>query len=176
MGMWLIFPSNLWVRFLIRRPIRNLTDGTARKIVRALQADGRQPWSALAKLVGLSAPAVAERVRRLEEAGVIRGYYAELAPESLGFTVTAFMRISAPATRYDQVIAKSKRMPEVLECHHVLGGDSFLLKILARDVKHLEQIINEFSSIGQTGTTIVLSTPVAKRGLDPGAAGPRSGT
>jgi hypothetical protein len=60
--------------------------------------------------------------------------------------------------------------------HHVVGDDSFLLKILARDVKHLEQIIHEFSPLGQTGTTIVLSTPVAKRGLDPEAAVPRSGT
>ncbi len=155
---------------MIRRPIRNSVDRIARTIIRALQEDARQPWSALAKLVGLSAPAVAERVRRLEEAGVIRGYHAELAPESLGFSLTAFMRIATPATRYDQVVARSRRMPEVLECHHVLGGDSFLLRIVARDVKHLEQIVNEFSSLGQTGTTIVLSSPVTKRGLDPEAA------
>jgi len=106
---------------------------------------------------------------------VIRGYHAEISPESLGFGLLAFMRIAAPATRYDQVIAKAKRMPVVLECHHILGGDSFLLKILARDVKHLEQIINEFSPLGQTGTTIVLSSPVTKRGLDPEAAVTRTG-
>ncbi len=154
---------------VIRRSIKKPLDRTAARLIQALQRDARQAWSALAKQVGLSAPAVAERVRHLEQAGVICGYHAEIAPESLGYTLLAFMRIATPATRYDQVIAKARRMPEVLECHHVLGGDSFLLKILARDVKHLEQIINEFSPLGQTGTTIVLSSPVTKRGLDPQA-------
>ena len=106
---------------------------------------------------------------------MIRGYHAEIAPESLGLALMAFMRVAVPATRYDQVIAKAKRMPEVLECHHVLGGDSFLLKIFARDVKHLERIINEFSPLGQTGTTMVLSSPVTKSGLDPEAAVVRNG-
>ena len=155
---------------MIRRSIQKLPDRTDVLIIQALQADARQAWSALAKQVGLSAPAVAERVRRLEEAGVIRGYQAEIAPESLGYTLMAFMRLTAPATRYDQVIAKAKRIPEVLECHHVAGGDSFLLKLLARDVKHLERLIGEFTPFGQTGTTIVLSSPVTKRGIDPQAA------
>ncbi len=156
---------------MIRRSIKKPLDRTAVRLIQALQRDARQAWSALAKQAGLSAPAVAERVRRLEEAGVIRGYHAEIAPESFGYTLMAFMRLMTPATRYDQVIARVRRMPEVMECHHILGGDSFLLKLVARDVAHLERLVGEFSPFGQTATTLVLSSPVVKRGIDPPAAG-----
>jgi Lrp/AsnC family transcriptional regulator, leucine-responsive regulatory protein len=150
---------------MIRHSIHRLVDRMAVRILEALQSDARQAWSVLARQTGLSAPAVAERVRRLEEAGVILGYHAEIAPEALGYGLAVFMRLTTPASRYEQVIAKARRTPEILECHHVSGGDSFVLKLVARDVKDLERIIAEFSPFGQTATTIVLSSPVVKRGI-----------
>jgi Lrp/AsnC family leucine-responsive transcriptional regulator len=141
-----------------------LLDRTGRRMLRALQRDARISFSALGREVGLSAPAVAERVRRMEEAGVIQGYYARLSAEGVGRPVSAFLRLTTAAAHYPRVLALAAGDPEVLECHHVSGESSFVMVVAAASLAHLEALIARFSPYGATATSIVLSSPVVKPG------------
>lgn len=140
-------------------------DDKAWRLIRALQADGRQPLKALAYVTGLSLPATAERLKRLEEAGVISGVYADVSPEALGYSVRAIVGINVPQPGKLQLVSKLRQMPEVLECHHVSGDDSYLLTLVAVDLQHLEALIASINMFGETRTSIVFSTPIPRRGL-----------
>jgi DNA-binding Lrp family transcriptional regulator/DNA-binding SARP family transcriptional activator len=146
-----------------------LTDGSAlldtvnRRLLRELTADPRITMSALARLVGLSAPAVTERVQRLERAGVITGYRLEVSPAALGLPVTAFARIRPAAGQLAKVANLAAGLPEVSECHRITGEDCFLLKIHAPAIEDLETTLDRFLKYGQTSTSIVVSTPVRPR-------------
>src|SRR5215475_7682899 len=138
---------------------KKLLDKIGRKILDAHQKDARVSYAELGKMVGLTPPAVIERVRRMEEAGIIKGYHADVDLKEIGAPITAFVRMSCPSEKYQQVIALSKKLAEVMECHHVSGGDSFVLRVAASSVSHLEEIIGRLGVYGSTETSIVLSSP-----------------
>ena len=138
-----------------------LLDETGWRILDALQANARIPFSELGRLVGLSAPAVAERVRRMEDAGLIAGYRVELDLDKLGFPIVAIIRVAAPEEKCPRLKTLAQGLAEVLECHHVTGSDAFVLKVIATSVKHLESIIEAIARHGGTpATAVVLSSPV----------------
>lgn len=144
-------------------------DATDRRILGALQANARLTYAELGRQVALSAPAVAERVRKLEERGLIGSYAARLNRVALGLGVLAYVRLDTPARLYPQVIALAETTDEIRECHHISGEGSFLIKVIVRTLPDLERVIANLSPYGQTSTSIVLSTPVEKVGVAPNA-------
>ena len=144
------------------RPI----DGTDHRILEALQSDGRLTLAELGRRVGLSAPAVADRVQRLEREGVITGYQANVDPRELGLSLTTIIRIRPAPRELRKVADLARDTPEVVECHRITGEDCYFMKAHVRDVGHLEEVIDRFVPYGQTTTSIVQSSPVPGRGLD----------
>lgn len=140
-----------------------LIDSTNRRILAELQKDARISMARLAQAVGLSAPAVAHRVQRLEDSGVITGYRAVVSPRALGRTVLAFVRISAAGNIKEEVRAAAEQTPEVLECYRGTGGECFILKVAVRDIEHLEAVTDRFSQFGVLNTTIIMSTLLENR-------------
>lgn len=146
-----------------------LLDPLGQKLLALLQEDARRSYSELGRAVGLSAPAVAERVRRMEEAGIITGYHAAVNPALIGLPVQAFVRLGGVGEHSPRLHDVVADMPEVLECHRVTGDDSYILKVAARSINHLEQIIDQLLRCGDVTTALVLSSPVVWR---PIASGP----
>ena len=139
-------------------------DATNRKLIEALQVDARVSLAELGRRVGLTAPAVGERIARLEEAGVIRGYHADIDPRALGYELSVILRIRPSARMIPKVAELAQRTPEVTECHRVTGDDCFIMRLHVRDVLHLEELIDTFVPYGQTTTSIMQSSPVPGRG------------
>jgi Transcriptional regulators len=137
-----------------------LLDDIGWRILKELNENARLSFSELGRRVGLSVPAVTERVRRMEDVGVIKGYRVELDPAKIGFPITAFMRLSMVGDVYARLTSLVKDIPEVVECHRVTGGDSFILKVHVSSVEHLEELIDRFTPVASTVTTVVLSTLV----------------
>ena len=144
-----------------------LLDDIGRQILRILQEDGRISFNELGRKVGLSSPAVAERVRRMEEAGIILGYRAVVDQSRIGYPIMAFIRLAIPATQLEQADELARAIPEVLECHHLTGSDGVILKVVVSSVGHLEEVISNMGICGMTTTAIVLSSPVVTRPIDP---------
>ena len=134
-----------------------LLDDTAWRILEALQTDSRLSFSALGRRVGLSAPAAAERVRRLEDAGIIAGYRVELGLEKL-FPITAIVRVSAPEETCVPLGACVRELDGVLESYRVTGADRLILKIVARSVTHLDDLIGALARYGTPTVSIVLAS------------------
>jgi Lrp/AsnC family leucine-responsive transcriptional regulator len=153
-----------------RNTIDGLLDTVNRRLLGELQADARLSLAELGRRVGLSAPAVGERLRRLQEAGVVRGYRAELDPAALGLPLGVIIRVRPAAGELPKVAELARQTPEVVECHRITGEDCFFMKLQVRDVAHLEEVIDRFLLFGQTTTSIVQSSPVAARGLPLGTA------
>ena len=139
-------------------------DATNRQLIAALQADARLSLAELGRRVGLTAPAVGERLARLEESGVIRGYHADVDPRALGYELSVILRIRPAARMIPKVAELAQRTPEVTECHRVTGDDCFIMRLHVRDVLHLEELIDTFVPYGQTTTSIMQSSPVPGRG------------
>jgi Lrp/AsnC family leucine-responsive transcriptional regulator len=135
-------------------------------ILSELQADARLSMAALARRIGLSAPAAAERVRRLEDRGIILGYRARVCPAAVGRPVLAFVRICANGNVKDRISALAKQLPEVLECHRGTGSDCFILKVSVADIGRLEAVTDKFTVFGTLTTSIIYSSPVAGRTVD----------
>jgi len=133
------------------------------KVIGRLMRDGRVCWSDLAQLVGLSAPAVADRVRRLEQRGVIKGYAALVDAAAVGYPLTAFVSVvlDRPKDR-TAFLRRVQAIPEIAECHHVTGDDDYLLKLRCRSPQHLDDLLSNSikgsPEVVRTRTTIVLST------------------
>ena len=128
-----------------------------------LCASPRLSMSELARRVGMSAPAVTERVQRLESAGVIAGYQVNLDPAKLGLPVTALVRIRPGPGQLPKIAELAQETPEVIECLRVTGEDCFAIRVLAPSIEDLEQILDRFLLFGQTTTSIVVSAPVPAR-------------
>jgi Lrp/AsnC family transcriptional regulator, leucine-responsive regulatory protein len=139
-------------------------DDTNCQLIEALQADARLSLAELGRRVGLTAPAVGERLGRLEDAGVIRGYHADVDPRALGYDLSVILRIRPAPRMIPKVAELAQRTPEVTECHRVTGEDCFIMRLTVRDVTHLEELIDRFVLYGQTTTSIVQSSPVPGRG------------
>jgi Lrp/AsnC family leucine-responsive transcriptional regulator len=148
-----------------RRSSPPVIDDIDRRILAELQEDARLPTAELGRRVGLSAPAVAERVRRLERRGVILGYQARLDPAALGWPLTVVIRVRPAPQQLPRIAELAPRVPEVVSCHRVTGEDCYVLTAHVRDVAHLEQVIDRFALLGQTTSALVQSSPVPPRGL-----------
>ena len=144
---------------------KSLRDPTDVQILRHLVQDPRLGISELARRVGMSAPAVRERVQRLEDTGVIAGYRLVLDPKALGYTVMVFIRIR-PNPGQLQIIADIARdMPNVVECHRITGEDCFIVKAYLHDLEELDGVLDRFLIHGHTTTSIAQSSPVPGRPL-----------
>jgi Lrp/AsnC family leucine-responsive transcriptional regulator len=143
-----------------------LLDAKGWALLRELQENARTSFAELGRRVSLSTPAVAERVRGLEAAGVITGFRAEVDLASVGLPMLAIVRISVVGNVLTRITAAAQQMPEVLECHRGTGADSFTLKVAVASARHLEAVIDRFTPYGTTTTSIVLSSPVKRRTVD----------
>ncbi len=148
-------------------------DGTNRRLLAELQQDARLSLAELARRVGLSSPAVAERLARLERQKVILGYHAAVDPSALGFSLCAIIRIRPAPLQLRKVADLAREIPEVIECHRITGEDCYLIKALVVSMTHLEELLDRFAPLGQTTTSIIQSSPVPARGvpLDPASGG-----
>jgi Lrp/AsnC family leucine-responsive transcriptional regulator len=113
----------------------------------------------------MSAPAVRERVLRLEEAGVIQGYRLEVDPRALGYPIAAFVRVRPMPGKLPKIAELARRLPEVVECHRVTGEDCFIMKIYLDSLDGMNRILDQFLAYGQTTTSLIQSSPVPPRGL-----------
>ena len=145
-------------------PPNALLDPLSRKILAELQRNARLSFAEIGRRVGLSTPAAAERVRRLEESGVIAGYEARINPRALGLDVTAFVRVrvTGAETLARRLTRLASELPEVLECHRCTGDESFILKVRVPSVGRLERLIDQLTPFGMTSTALVLSSPVER--------------
>ncbi|WP_328314115.1 Lrp/AsnC family transcriptional regulator [Streptomyces sp. NBC_00442] len=140
-------------------------DATDWRILEALQQEGRASYAELARTVSMSASAVTERVRRLEEAGVIAGYTAVVDHERLGRPILAFVRLRYPNGNYKPFHDLVDATPEIMEAHHVTGDDCFVIKVSARSMSHLEEISGKIGTLGAVTTSVVYSSPLPRRAI-----------
>jgi Lrp/AsnC family transcriptional regulator, leucine-responsive regulatory protein len=149
----------------------DIGDATNVAILEALSADPRISTAELARKIGMSGPAVRERVSRLEETGVIRGYRVDINPRALGYAVTAFVRVRPMLGQLPKLIKLAQETPEVIECHRITGEDCFMMKLCIRSIDTLDTVLDAFLAYGQTTTSIIQSSPVALR--TPPVCGPK---
>lgn len=142
---------------------KSVLDDVNRRILAALTDDPRLSASELARRVGMSAPAVRERVTRLEEAGVIRGYRLDVDPAALGLPIAAWVRVRPGPGQLPKIAELAERTSQVSECHRVSGEDCFLLKVHVQALADLEAVLDRFLLHGQTTSSFVVSTPVPPR-------------
>lgn len=144
--------------------IEKLLDSTGWQLLQELQENARLSYSELGQRVNLSAPAVADRIRKLEEAGIITGYHAELNLGKLGLPISAIIRLSSVAGQNCTLVAaRVSEMPEVLECYRVTGSDSVVVRVAASSMDHLERLIDRLAFYGPPTTSIVLSRSMQRR-------------
>lgn len=140
-------------------------DITDYRIIEILQDDGRISMKDLGKIVGLTSPAVSERVKRLEEAGVIQGYKAIVNPDKLGRVIKSFINIALPSENYQEFIDYARKDNRIVECHHITGEDCLLLKVIVKDMYELEQVIDQIKQVGKTKTSVILSTIIEAKSI-----------
>ena len=140
-----------------------LMDSYGRKLLDELQANARLSVAELGRRIGLSATATAERMKQMEEVGILRGYTVEIDREALGLEVLAFIRMSCGGQQYHRLLDYVQTLEEVRECHHLTGGDDLLLKVTTTSLANLEALIEALLPYGTLITSLVLSTPVERR-------------
>jgi Lrp/AsnC family leucine-responsive transcriptional regulator len=142
-----------------------LADETNVTLLRLLEKNPRAPISQLARRVGMSDPAVKERILRLAESGILAGYRLELNPKALGYQLTAFVRVRPLTGHVNKIAELAPTIPEITECHRVTGEDCFILRIFIKDIAYLDRVLDRFLAHGHTTTSIVQSSPVPPRSL-----------
>ena len=142
-----------------------LADSKNVTLLRLLEKNPRAPVSQLARRIGMSNPAVKERILRLEESGIVAGYRLELSPKDLGYNVLAFVRIRPLPGHLSKIAELAQAIPEVTECHRITGEDCFILKVYLKEISNLDRLLDRFLAHGQTTTSIVQSSPVPPRGV-----------
>jgi Lrp/AsnC family leucine-responsive transcriptional regulator len=133
------------------------------RLLEELQCNPRLTMSELGRRVGMSSPAVTERIRHLEEVGVIRGYRLELNPVALGLPIAAYIRVRPSPGQLSRVADLARQIPEVVECHRVTGEDCFILKVYIPAIDRLDVLLDAFLLYGSTTTSIIQSSPVPLR-------------
>jgi Lrp/AsnC family transcriptional regulator, leucine-responsive regulatory protein len=141
-----------------------LLDDVNLRLLKELRQDGRLGIAELGRRVAMSPPAVAERVQRLERAGVIAGYSAEIDPRAIGYPVSAIVRIRPAPGQLQRIPEVAKETPEVAECYRITGDDCYLMRLHLRAIDDLEEVLDRFTPYGQTTTSIIHSSPVPRRG------------
>ena len=145
------------------RPPNDLLDAKNVELLRLLQRDPRQPMSELARRVGMSGPAVRERVQRLEEAGVIRGYWLDIDPRTIGLPIAAIIRVRPAPGQLQRVADLAREITNITECHRITGEDCFIVKIYLDAIDSLDGVLDRFLAFGTTTTSIIQSSPVPLR-------------
>ena len=146
-------------------PAGRLLDEIGWRILEELQADARLSFAELGRRVHLSTPAVAERVRKMEDAGIITGYHARIDLAKVGLPIQAIIRVKANRMSYERARLVVTGVAEAIECHHVTGADDLMVKVAVRSVGHLECVLDALRPIGDHVTSIVLSTPFELRSV-----------
>jgi Lrp/AsnC family leucine-responsive transcriptional regulator len=146
-------------------------DSTDRDLLSIVQADSRLSFREVARRVGMSTPAVSDRIRKLEAAGVITGYTARVARAALGECIGAFLRLTVSDLDFRRVTGLCSSLDSVVECHHVTGDDSFFIRVSVRSVAELEDVISRFRKIGEVRSSLILSSPVDGKSVRPAPQG-----
>jgi Lrp/AsnC family leucine-responsive transcriptional regulator len=145
------------------KPDHELLDDVNIQLLKELQQDPRLTMSELGRRVGMSAPAVTERIRRMEEAGIILGYRLDINPAPLGLPITIYIRIRPSPGQLPKIAELARQVPEVIECHRITGEDCFILKVCIPAMDQLDRILDSFLMYGSTTTSIIQSSPVPLR-------------
>ncbi len=138
-------------------------DAVDKRLLDALIANARTSNAVLARHVGLSAPSVAERIKRLEEAGVIDGFTVRINPEALGLPISAWLRMKPIPGQLHKVVEVLRALPEIVECDRITGEDCFIARAHVKSVHDLERLIDEVIPYAMTNTSIIQSSPVERR-------------
>ena len=144
-------------------PSHDLLDNVNIRLLEALQQNPRLTMTELGRRIGMSSPAVTERVRQMEEAGIILGYRLDINPVPLGLTIAAYIRIRPSPGQLSKVAELAEQIPEVVECHRITGEDCFILKVHIPAIDQLDRILDCFLAYGSTTTSIIQSSPVPLR-------------
>ena len=150
---------------MLRRPSELVLDAKNVKLLRLLRDDPRLGIAELARAIGMSAPAVRERLQRLEETGVIQGYRIDIDPKALGYPIAAILRVRPMPGQLSKIAELAQQMPQIVECHRITGEDCFLMKLYLEDLDGLDAILDRFLAYGQTTTSLIQSSPVPPRSL-----------
>ena len=153
------------IRLRVGRGQSPLLDSRNIELLRLLSGAPRMSISELARCIGMSAPAVRERIQRLEESGVIKGYRLEIDSRALGYPLVAFVQVRPKIGALPEVAALARRLPEVTEGYRVTGEDCFILKVHLESLDRLDRVLDQFLAFGQTTTSMVLAVTVTPRGL-----------
>jgi Lrp/AsnC family leucine-responsive transcriptional regulator len=157
-------PQQLKARRLFTYKVSHeLLDSVNVRVLEQLRLEPRLPMSELGRRIGMSSPAVTERVRRMEEAGIILGYRLDINPVPLGLSIAAYIRIRPNPGQLPKVAELAQLIPEVAECHRITGDDCFILKVYVPDMDQLARILDCLLLYGSTTTSIIQSTPVPLR-------------
>ncbi len=142
-------------------------DDIGMKILRELQINARSTFSDIGRKVGLSSPAVAERIYKMEEVGIISGYHTGINPIVFGHNIMAFITLTTQPNRYNEIFTFAEKQKEILECHHVSGDESLILKVVSGSIPQLNGMVEKLTKYGETKTSIVLSSPLQKKIMNP---------
>ena len=137
-------------------------DEIGMKIIQELLMNARSTYSEIGKRVGLSSPAVAERIYKMEASGIINGYHANINPNIFGHNIMAFITLTTHTEKYQKIYSFAENHKEIIECHHVSGNASFIMKVVSGSISHLESMVEKLSRFGETKSSIVLSSPIQK--------------
>jgi len=140
-----------------------MTDEIDHLLISALMSDSRRSLKALAQVSGLSSPSVAERLRRLEERGVIKGYTVDVEPKSFGYLLQAIVRIRPLPGQLQEVERQIQAIPQFTECDKVTGDDCFIARLHVRDMEQLDTLLDRLNHHAETNTAIVKKTPIKRR-------------
>lgn len=144
--------------------LKSNLDTTDWSILRELQDDARLSYAEIGRRVGLSSPAVQERVHKLEDAGIIKGYHAQIDTEAIGLPVRAIIQMRGECMRSDEFKKAVLKMPQVMQCHYLLGENCFFLQVATESMSELESLIERLNKYSETETTVILSSPL-ERGI-----------
>lgn len=142
-------------------------DITDIRILKILQQEARISMKELGQRVNLTSPAVSERIRRLEESGIIEGYAAIVNPKKLKLHVEAIVHVSMKVSAHERFKKLAHEEREIIECHHVTGEDCMTVKVVCEDTHRLEEILDKIQAIGDTKTAIILSSPLKRKPIVP---------
>ncbi len=140
-----------------------MTDDIDQRLIAALMEDSRRSLKALAQLTGLSSPSVAERLRKLEERGVLRGYTVDVDPKAFGYQLQAIVRIRPLPGQLHEVERQIQRIPQFTECDKVTGDDCFIARLHVRSIEELDTVLDDLNTVAETNTAIIKKSPVKRR-------------
>lgn len=143
--------------------IKSSVDEMGMNILLELQKNARISFSEIGRKVGLSSPAVADRVYKMEAAGIVTGYHADIDPKVFGHHIMAFISLTTRSDRYQDVYSYLEKSWQILECHHISGSESLILKTVSDSIARLDRLVEALGKFGETKTSIVLSSPIEKK-------------